>query len=69
MEAVSDEAFIAAVRKAVRDHGSPEAVARILKTSIPTVKRWAEGKSLAHPMARKSVIEYLGGVAQLHVDS
>ncbi|MBI2450558.1 MAG: hypothetical protein HYV47_03425 [Candidatus Nealsonbacteria bacterium] len=39
--------------------GSEPELARELRVSVPTIKRWAKGESAPHPFGCKPVIEYL----------
>jgi hypothetical protein len=51
---MSDEDFVSLIRNAVRWHGE-RGLASLLRVSTPTIRRWADGRNLAHPALRDSV--------------
>jgi len=56
MKILSDQAFIEIINEAIEKSPTRErGVATKIKISIPTVKRWAQGRNLPHHAMRISV--------------
>jgi hypothetical protein len=51
---MTDHTFHQMMKFAVADHGAP-ALASLMRVSIPTIRRWSEGKNLPHEALREAV--------------
>jgi hypothetical protein len=60
---VTDQEFIQAINDALRVKSETQIAEELLVTR-PTVKRWSEGKNLAHPKMRPPIMEWAKEVNQ-----
>jgi hypothetical protein len=51
---MTDHTFHQMMKFAVADHGAP-ALASLMRVSIPTIRRWSEGKNLPHAALRPAL--------------